>query len=399
MQTDQVEGSESEQQVQPQRFGFEFTGSGGEYFKIWIVNVFLTIVTLYVYSAWAKVRTKRYFYGSTTLDGTSFEYHARPLQILFGRMLSLVLVLGVSYGAAVSVTLSLVLYAIIAVFLPWAVWRSAVFNARMSSYRNVRFDFDGAAAPLYGYFLLFIGPLALAFGFPLLVPMSEALQGIVFAVGMLGMYALWPVMNWLLRSYFANGYRYGTARFSANLTLGRIYGIYVAMIGLGLVAFVVAGLLVALVLFVVAAATGMLQMDDYSTLLEDPAAMALLSIMMLFLYLMMLVALSGAGAFLVARLRNYTMGQTRVGDRVQLESRVPIKRLWMVSVTNMLAIIFTFGLAYPWARVRMARLYADCTAVLSEDTLDGFVGAERVHVTALGEELGDAFDLDLGIGF
>ena len=43
------------------RYQVEFHGSGSEYFKIWIVNVFLTIITVYVFSAWAKVRTKRYF--------------------------------------------------------------------------------------------------------------------------------------------------------------------------------------------------------------------------------------------------------------------------------------------------------------------------------------------------
>lgn len=37
---------------------FSFTGSAGEYFRIWIVNIALSIVTLGIYSAWAKVRTK-----------------------------------------------------------------------------------------------------------------------------------------------------------------------------------------------------------------------------------------------------------------------------------------------------------------------------------------------------
>lgn len=39
--------------------GFAFHGSAGEYFRIWIVNVLLSIVTLGIYSAWAKVRTRR----------------------------------------------------------------------------------------------------------------------------------------------------------------------------------------------------------------------------------------------------------------------------------------------------------------------------------------------------
>ena len=44
---------------------FTFHGNALEFFKIWIVNVLLTVVTLGIYSAGAKVRTMRYFYGHT----------------------------------------------------------------------------------------------------------------------------------------------------------------------------------------------------------------------------------------------------------------------------------------------------------------------------------------------
>ena len=71
-------------QVKP----FVFTGVGGEYFKIWIVNILLTIVTLGIYSAWAKVRNKRYFYGNTSMDGVAFEYTASPIKILIGRAIA-----------------------------------------------------------------------------------------------------------------------------------------------------------------------------------------------------------------------------------------------------------------------------------------------------------------------
>ena len=57
---------------------FQFSGKAGEFFRIWIVNVLLTILTLGIYSAWAKVRTNRYFYSSTTLAGSSFSYLAKP---------------------------------------------------------------------------------------------------------------------------------------------------------------------------------------------------------------------------------------------------------------------------------------------------------------------------------
>ena len=48
---------------------FEFHGNGADYFRIWIVNLLFSILTLGIYSAWAKVRTKKYFYGNTELAG------------------------------------------------------------------------------------------------------------------------------------------------------------------------------------------------------------------------------------------------------------------------------------------------------------------------------------------
>ena len=48
-----------------QRHQIKFHGDGGNYFAIWLVNIFLSVITLGIYSAWAKVRTYRYFYGNT----------------------------------------------------------------------------------------------------------------------------------------------------------------------------------------------------------------------------------------------------------------------------------------------------------------------------------------------
>ena len=67
---------------------FEFSGTGSEYFRIWIVNIMLTILTLGIYSAWAKVRSQRWLHGHTSLADSAFRYHARPLQILIGRVIA-----------------------------------------------------------------------------------------------------------------------------------------------------------------------------------------------------------------------------------------------------------------------------------------------------------------------
>jgi uncharacterized membrane protein YjgN (DUF898 family) len=65
-----------------------FEGKVSEYFGIWIVNLSLTLLTLGIYSAWAKVRRKKYFYNNTLIDNVGFDYHAKPTAILKGRIIA-----------------------------------------------------------------------------------------------------------------------------------------------------------------------------------------------------------------------------------------------------------------------------------------------------------------------
>ena len=138
------------------RMPVEFTGRGGEYFRIWIVNLVLTILTLGIYSAWAKVRTKRYFYRNTIIGGSPFEYHARPIQILKGR--AMVVGAYLAYGLVnyLNPILGFIVILVFLGFLPWLVVRASVFNARNSSWRDIRFNFNpDAKAEAAKVFLLF----------------------------------------------------------------------------------------------------------------------------------------------------------------------------------------------------------------------------------------------------
>ena len=151
------------------RHPLEFTATAGEYFRIWIVNLALTIVTLGIYSAWAKVRKRRYFYGHTRIDGESFEYRANPVAILKGRLIAVAL-FAVFY--AISHYAPLYIWAIYLVLLfvgPWLVVRSLAFNAYNTAYRNVRFTFSGTYRTclglVLGYALLTLVTLGLGFPF------------------------------------------------------------------------------------------------------------------------------------------------------------------------------------------------------------------------------------------
>ena len=88
---------------------FDFTGNAKEWFGIWIVNLLLSIVTLGIYSAWAKVRHKKYFYNHTYVEGRNFDYHATGKQILIGRLIVIAAVIVFQVITAVLPILGLLL--------------------------------------------------------------------------------------------------------------------------------------------------------------------------------------------------------------------------------------------------------------------------------------------------
>lgn len=94
-------------QQEPEEFRFRFTGKGSEYFAIWIVNLLLSIITLGIYSAWAKVRREQYFHRNTLLDEQPFEYTGDPVRILLGRIVALVAIGAGSVLQEVNVQLAL----------------------------------------------------------------------------------------------------------------------------------------------------------------------------------------------------------------------------------------------------------------------------------------------------
>ena len=120
-----------------------FHGNATEYFGIWIVNVLLSIITLTIYSAWAKVRNQKYFLGNTTIDERAFAYHATGLQILIGRIVVISFTIAASVIAQMSLFSSFVVTIVFLVVTPWLINRGLAFRAAMTSWSNIRFRFEG----------------------------------------------------------------------------------------------------------------------------------------------------------------------------------------------------------------------------------------------------------------
>ena len=141
-----------------------FAGKSFEYFRIWIVNILLTIITFGLYFPWAKVRTNRYFYANSKLDGRNFDYHATGKQLFIGYLIAMGLFILYTILQQISPILGLVLFAAFLLALPWIIWRSMIFGLRMTSFSNVRFGFAGKLGPAYlNYLALPIGLYILFF--------------------------------------------------------------------------------------------------------------------------------------------------------------------------------------------------------------------------------------------
>ncbi|MBX3529101.1 MAG: DUF898 family protein [Rhizobiaceae bacterium] len=346
---------------------FTFTGTGREYFGIWIVNVLLTILTLGIYSAWAKVRRNRYFYGNTRLAGGSFDYHARPVRILIGRLIVLVVLL--VYNAAVQfVPLVGGLIGVAFLFaVPWFVMRGLRFSARMTSYRNVRFDFSGG---YWGAFLAY-------------------LLGGMLTWGSLGLLA--PIASQWAWNYTLGNLRYGDRPISCDPRLEKLYG-QLIMPAAVLIVGVMALLAAAAGVFILASG---LELDFDQQLSSDVGLFGILTaVYTAFLPFFLLYVL--VGMLYRAGTRNIAFNETVIDGRHLLASRISRWRFAWIAISNFFATVFTLGLARPWAAVRMARYLATATVLYSAGSLDDYLSTVKDTTGVVGAEYMDVEGLDFG---
>jgi uncharacterized membrane protein YjgN (DUF898 family) len=347
-----------------------FRGSGGEYFGIWIVNVLLSIVTLGIYSAWAKVRTQKYFCQCTTIDGAAFEYHGRPLAILIGRILAIAMLLAYRFAPHFGPFAAFAAALALAAVMPWLLHRSLRFRLQNLSYRGLRFRFAGTLGGAYQAFLLWP----------------------IFAIVTLG-FGL-PLAYQRIKRYQHNHSRFGGAPFSFDATAGSFYLVYLlafVLLLLGVAAMVVAAGLLAPGAF--AAAFHAFQEGGGK---PSPEIAQALAVLMLFYVVFFVYASIGVGSFVQTRIQNLIWNHTRLGPhRIRSAMRTP--RYAFIAFTNVLGIVFTLGLFKPFAVVRLLRYQLESATVLAAGSLEEFVAEQDAAVGALGMEGSDIFDFDIAL--
>jgi uncharacterized membrane protein YjgN (DUF898 family) len=357
---DLASGPDPERTLPPLRFTFD--GTGREYFGIWIVNVLLTIVTLGVYTAWAKVRRKSYFYGNTGFAGGSFQYLGNPFVILRGWLLAAGLFLAYTFGSRIHPAVGPALGVLFAAVMPWLVVRSRMFNARNSSYRNIRFGFR----PNYGE------AYAVILGYGILVPLTLGI--------------LLPYADYRRRKFVVESSSYGKTPFRFAGNHRAFYAAYLKGVGLFLALFFGT----ALVAFPLA----------FGALRKIGPAGGIGTGIRLAVAGMIYGCFFVSWIFVRTRLTNLTLGAASLGP-VSFQSSLRARDMVWLYLSNAAAIACTLGLLVPWARVRLARyrcnrLAAELAAGAGEG-LDGFLAAAEPDVGAAGEEIGDLLDIDISL--
>ena len=341
---------------------FSFSGTGSEYFRIWIVNLLLSIVTLGIYSAWAKVRRLKYFYGNTTVANSSFEYHGNPVAILKGRFVAVVLIIAYNLAVKSSGIVALVMIVAVAFAMPWLVWKSLQFKLYNSSYRGIRFGFRGSLKQAYIVYLLL--PL---------------LSGISFFLAA-------PFAHQRLKRFQHQESRFGATHFSFDATVGAFYKRYLMFFAIWLAGFIVIALLFGGALFSLIMGGGMNR--DAAGTAGTFTVFAFVFAMYVWMFLVFPI--------FATLIQNLIWNNTRLGLH-HFQSDMKWSRVSFIAITNIIGIICTLGLFLPFAQIRYMKYRVEAMTLIPDGNLDNFVAATQAQAGATGEGLTDLLDFDLSL--
>jgi len=340
-----------------QEYRLASDASGKVYFRIWITNLLLSLLTLGIYSAWAKVRREQYFHRHLRVDGVALDYHADPKAILRGRIVFFLIVGASSLTRFMPPALGGLVTLGAVLLFPWMIVRSLQFRAANTSYRGLRFAFRGryreAVSVYLGYGLLSLLTLGLAL--PLMLWRQKK-----FAIGHLG--------------YGANSFGFYATRtmFYKALWLPTllIFGLFGGLVG-GLVFFGKSLVFVMTMLIV--------------------SKVIIPWLILTFLAINLLIV-----PYARMRALNVAWSHTRLND-IRFSCRQRFPGYGATHVSNWLMMILSLGLFWPWAVIRMLQYRVAHFGIAAPDSLDDFIAGHRQSPSALGGEAAASLDMDIGL--
>ncbi|EAN9859963.1 DUF898 domain-containing protein [Salmonella enterica] len=352
-----------------------FTGKGGKYFVICLVNFLLTCITLGIYAPWAMVKCRRYIYTNMTLNNQPFAYKATG-----GALFISVLLVFIIYIVSLSLIehghpgLGFTLFGLLIAIIPFMAVKGLQYQAMMTSLNGVHFGFQCSMRRAWWY--MFALPVLLMVALYIVLYIISlvtiAVGGLVFNIVFLGLLAIIGigVINGITYSkwmtLFGNGANFGIHRFSIQVNVKTcIRGCVLAMLTLFPFA-VVIGYLIAPVF------TDMILLSMMGNAQAGGALILQYYGQIMACYFLYFLAIMVVSSYLYAALRNLFLNNLSLANNsIRFHSSVTSHgMLWRLLVVVMISGV-TLGLAYPWLKIWLVSWLAQNTQVQGDlDSLE-----------------------------
>lgn len=374
-----------------QRHPIRFTGSGSEYFRIWIVNLLLMLVTLGLYYPWAKVRKLKYFYNNTEVAGHALDFHGEPRRMLRGFLLMAALLTLYSVAGKVSPVAGALAGIVMVAVWPALIRSSLQFRLANSSWRGLRFQFTGNLKDIYLVFALpMLGMVALAVVTGGLAgQLDKNAQGWLFGGLLLLLYALFPYAYHRLKTYQHAHYALANWQTEYRATFPNTAAVFLKTAAVSLLVLLLAVAAGAAV--VAASGASLIGRGDENAPLR--VMMTLVPVMLLMVLGMQIVPLP----YFESRMQNLVWSQTGNRD-LRFKSHLKFWPLLRQTALNWLLVVLTLGLYWPFAAVAIARLKLQAISVHLRTDPDTLVARARpAYREGAGDAAADLAGIDFGL--
>jgi uncharacterized membrane protein YjgN (DUF898 family) len=380
-------------------YPFKFSGTGSEYFRIWIVNLLLMIVTFGIYWSWAKVRRQKYFYGNTRIDDHAMDFHGEPSKIFRGVMLMGVLFAAYSQAGEIAPLAGLVALVALLALAP-VLFRAAMrFRLANTSWHGMRFRFAGTdLKPLYWRLvppmaLIFLPGALMAFvkpdgdGGEAIEAMSKSVVTVIGLVYLV-LVCCMPYFFWRIKRYQHNHYAWGPLQTEYRSGVWDTYKVF------GTTLLVVLSISLGFGLALAALAPALLTGGGMKSLA------GIYAIVPLFIAFMVAINIVPR-AFFAAHMQNLIWSRT--GNRyIRFKSDLNVLRFIGLQFKNYILILLTMGLYWPFAVIATKRMQIEAVALRSRISLDTLTDAARKRENDAAGDMavdlaGDFLGLDIGM--
>ena len=394
-------------------YRLRFSGSGGEYFRVWIVNVLLSILTLGLYTPWARRRTARYFYDHTLIASSPLEFTAPLRKMVVSFILFALLYLAYKIAAETGQHNMVLFFIVAAAALAPYFWGSAMrFRLASTRWRGLQLHFAASWKDVYlaSWPIFAMAGVWIAINFGLdalnvpdpLAPTSAApprpgSAGPTLPTlnpPMLGLIAVGVILSVLCIIRVEFNYKsLLVLRAGIGKQHGRWKPVYsdFVRIWMATVAVFLAG--VAVILALGFSAAYALQALFQQT--RGAALIVLVILVALVVFLALILATAPARAYREARMFRLIWSNVGLSQIARFKCDLKHWPFVRLRLKNLLLTLLTLGFYRPFARISEYRMKADAVTLHIKGGLDQLVGQLVKQQDGMGDALADAVGLDI----